>query len=238
MTNRALRSPVRFAAVAALALGAAEAARASPPDPISLEEARIFFEYNQTADDLGVHVSLDGEDWRQLSIQSPSGQVIFAVKGNGGYKELGMTELFFEGAEPSLSEFPLEELLGLFPEGEYTFSGLTAGEEKIGGVATLTHAVPDGPDVTAQVGANDFVRISWTPVSGPAPGFPVRPIVIAGYQVLVAEKLDVKLPASATSLTLPPELVASLGSGEQQFEVLAIEEGGNQTITESAFVIP
>ena len=237
MTSRTLRSPVRFAAVAALALGAAWAARASPADPILLEEARIFFEYNQTDDDLGVHVFLDGEDWRQLKIQSPSGQVIFAVKGNEGYKELGMTELFFEGAEPTLSEFPLEELLGLFPEGDYTFSGLTVDEEKIEATATLTHAVPDGPDVTAQVGAADFVQISWTPVSGPAPGFPVRPIVIVGYQVLL-EGLEVRLPASATRLTLPPEYVAALGSGEHDYEVLAIEEGGNQTITLGSFVIP
>jgi len=38
-------------------------------------------------------------------------------------------------------------------------------------------------------------------------------------------------------VTVSPEFVASLGHGEQLFEVLAIEAGGNQTITEGSFVM-
>ena len=67
---------------------------------------------------LGFHVSLDGEDWTDLKIFDPTGKKIFDVSAGGGYKNLGLTELFFEGAEPNLAEFPLEELLALFPEGE------------------------------------------------------------------------------------------------------------------------
>jgi hypothetical protein len=36
-------------------------------------------------------------------------------------------------------------------------------------------------------------------------------------------------------VTVPPEFVASLPSGSNQFEVLAIEASGNQTITEGTF---
>jgi hypothetical protein len=39
-------------------------------------------------------------------------------------------------------------------------------------------------------------------------------------------------------LTVPPEFVASLSSEEHDFEVLAIDVGGNQTITESSFTKP
>jgi hypothetical protein len=39
-------------------------------------------------------------------------------------------------------------------------------------------------------------------------------------------------------VTVPSEYVESLGSGEHPFEVLAIEEGGNQTITEGSFTLP
>ena len=72
------------------------------------EEARIYIEYNESANDLGFHVSLDGEDWTDLKIIDPTGTKIFDVSGSGGYKRLGLTELFFEGAEPNLSEFPLQ----------------------------------------------------------------------------------------------------------------------------------
>src|SRR6185503_14048981 len=81
-----------------------------------LEISRIYWEYNSSANDLGVHVSLDGEDWRKLKIINPAGRTIFEVEGRGPYRMLGMTELFFEGAEPNLDDFPLENLLARFPE--------------------------------------------------------------------------------------------------------------------------
>ncbi|MDP2602094.1 MAG: hypothetical protein Q8S00_05820 [Deltaproteobacteria bacterium] len=58
-----------------------------------------------------------------------------------------------------------------------------------------------------------------------------------GYQVIVG-LFQVTVPATKTSVTVPPEFVESLASGEQLFEVLAIEAGGNQTITESSFTKP
>jgi hypothetical protein len=38
------------------------------------------------------------------------------------------------------------------------------------------------------------------------------------------------------SVMVPPEFVEFLGPGEHGFEVLTIEEGGNQTITAGSFV--
>jgi hypothetical protein len=37
------------------------------------------------------------------------------------------------------------------------------------------------------------------------------------------------------SVTVPPEFVESLEPGQHGFEVLAIEEGGNQTISQGSF---
>lgn len=196
-------------------------------------ESRIYIEYNSSANDLGFHVSLDGEDWQSLRITNPAGATIFAVEGEGPYRELGMTELFFEGAEPSLDEFPLADLLSLFPEGTYRFGGITADEKRIASSGTLTHAVPAGPQVSAEV-ADGTVIIRWEEVTTPPPGFPDRPIQIVAYQVIV-EPFQVTLPGTSRQVTLPQEFVASLGPGEHAFEVLAIEAGGNQTITEGFF---
>jgi hypothetical protein len=196
--------------------------------------ARIFIEYNSTANDLGFHIFLDAEDWKEVEIFNPKWRTIFEVEGKKGFGKLGMTELFFEGAEPSLDDVPLEDLLALFPEGQYTFFGTTVEGKSLMSRATLTHTVPAGPKVSAEVDGDSLV-ISWTAVTGPPAGFPKRPINIVGYQVIVGS-FQVTVPASVTSMTVSPEFVASLGSGEHQFEVLAIEAGGNQTITEGSFM--
>ncbi|MFN0007365.1 MAG: hypothetical protein ACKVXR_05605 [Planctomycetota bacterium] len=229
--------PVLLLAGAVLVLGVgAKHGSGGDDEELELEVARIFFEYNSTDNDLGVHIFLDGEDWKKMKIEKPNGQKLFEVKGHGPYANLGMTELFFEGAEPSLDDVPLGQLLASFPEGEYEFEGRTVDGQEIEGEGELSHAIPAAPAVQVQVGANDFLRISWTDVTGPPPGFPNEPIVIAAYQVLIGEELDVTLPASANQLTISPEFVATLGPGTHKFEVLAIEESGNQSITESTFV--
>ncbi len=228
---------------AALALGttlvltAARPARAAtaPAPEVALSIAKIFWEYNASANDLGVHVSLDGEDWVKLALENPGESILFQVVGRGPYRMLGMTELFFEGAEPSLDDFSLGDLLDLFPEGVYEFSGLTVDGEEIEGEDMFTHAIPDGPEVFADVGLKNFLRIRWNEVTEPPPGFPDEPIHIAGYQVIVEPSFQVTLPASARSLTVSPEFVRSLGPGEHKFEVLAIEASGNQTLTEGTF---
>lgn len=200
------------------------------------EITKIFFEYNSTANDLGVHVFVDGEDWTTLRIINPNRRPIFDAIGRGPYRLLGLTELSFEGAEPSLDEFPLEDLLALFPEGTYRLLGRTVDRDRIVGEAVLSHAIPAGPIVNADLNGNSLV-ISWEPVTTTPEGFPDRPINIVAFQVIV-ETFQVTVPATTLSVTVSPEFVASLPAGTHQFEVLAIDESGNQTITEGTFVKP
>lgn len=214
-------------------LGAVALGLGTPSWAATFKIARIYIEYNDSANDLGFHVSLDAEDWKTLEIVNPAGTTIFEVEGKGGYQDLGMTELFFEGAEPSLDEFPLEDLLALFPEGKYKFIGTTVGGARLMSTATLSHAVPDGPSVSAEVN-DDTVVIRWDPVTSAPEDFPVQRVQVVGYQIIVGS-FQVTLPASSTEVTVPREFVESLGPGAQDFEVLAIEASGNQTITEGSF---
>jgi len=217
---------VVLVAVVALGMGA-------PGWAAGFSEARIYIEYNSSANDLGFHVSLDGEHWKSLKIVNPAGITIFEVEGRAGYKQLGLTELFFEGAEPSLDDFPLEDLLALFPEGRYKFVGVTVDGARLVSTGTLSHAVPDGPSVSAEVD-DDTVIIRWDAVTAPPVGFPQKRINIVGYQVIVGS-FQVTLPASSREVTVPREFVESLKAGEHDFEVLAIDAGGAQTITEGTF---
>ena len=199
-----------------------------------LSISRVYFEYNSSADDLGLHVSLDGEDWKELKIVNPNGLTIFEVEGHGPYADLGMTELFFEGAEPNLNDVPLADLLGMFPEGTYRFSGRTVEGDPISGTGKLTHAIPAGPTLSPPSLAGNSLVISWSAVTGPPPGFSTPPPSIVGYQVIVGT-FQVTVPDGTLSVTVSPEFVASLPSGTNLYEVLAIEVGGNQTITEGSF---
>ncbi len=220
--------------LAAVALGFASPARA---DEFSI--ARIYIEYNESANDLGFHVTLDGEDWTRLQIFNPEGTKIADLTAKGGYKNLGLTELFFEGAEPNLDEFPLDELLALFPEGEYTFIGKTADGGTLVSTSTLSHDVPSGPSPLSTAASpacnGDTLVISWPLVTAPAAILPDGDVDVVGYQVIV-ESFQVTLPGTSTSVTVPEEFYQSLAPGVHDFEVLAIDANGNQTITEGTFV--
>ncbi len=214
---------------------ASPAGAAAPP---RFETARLYIEFNQTDNDLGFHVALDTEEWKSMQIVNPGGVTIFTATGKGPYGRpgLGLSEMFFEGAEPSLDDVPLATLLSLFPEGKYKFIGTMADGTKLTATSVFSHAVPNGPVVSTEVSGGSVV-IRWQPVTGPPPGFPNEKISIVGYQVLV-DPFEVTLPASATQVTLPPEFVDSLQAGSHGFEVLAIDASGNQTITAGSFTTP
>lgn len=230
---RQVKVPFRVAGAAAALLIALAAAPASAR---RLDEARMIIELNTTDEDVGIQIFLDGDQWKKLKVFDPDGRKIFDVKAGGSVRLLGLTELFFESEEPSLDELPLADLLALFPEGRYEFVGKTVDNKPLTGHARFTHAIPAGPILVAPVeGAvvdPDNTVIEWQAVADP-PGSE-----IVAYQVIVEREdplrvFDVKLPASATSVTVPAEFMEP--ATEYKFEVLAVEEGGNQSIAERPF---
>jgi len=231
-----MRGPVRL--LLFLLAGAAALVVPFPARAGQFEEAHLYIEYNSTDNDLGFHVFLDAEDWKSVKIVNPAGVTLVEVNGKGPYGRpgLGLSELFFEGAEPSLDDVPLNDLLALFPEGKYKFLGVTAAGAKLTSTSTFSHAVPAGPVVSTEVSGDNIV-IRWQPVTGPPPGFPNEKIDIVGYQVIV-EPFQVTLPASSTEVTLPREFAQTLKAGSHGFEVLAIDASGNQTITADSFDTP
>ena len=158
----------------------------------------------------------------------------------------GLTELFFESSEPSLRDVPLTEFLARFPQGTYGFEGVTVDGIELEGTAALSHVIPAGPEIVSPVSENgeppfedpDRLVIEWKRVTQTIDGS--QSLEIVGYQVIV-EQLDplrifsIDLPASATSVRVPPGFLVQPDT-LHKFEVLAIERGGNQTITEGEFL--
>ncbi len=258
MKRHMLLLPVFLVAVVALILVAAAPGLLAHgnKENVELEDATIIVEVNSTDGDAGFQIFLDGEGWRRVSIYDPNWRQIFKVKTTGGVREIGGgTELFLETAEPEYEDLDeLQELLDLLPPGTYKFFGRTVEGDWLWGEAVLTHVIPAGPEITAPVPngeaavleeeedacaedvAIDEAEISWDPVTTTI--FGLTDIVIVGYQVIVenedsGNKFNITLPAETTSVTVPEEFLEP--GMEYKFEILAIEESGNQTITESCF---
>ncbi len=211
---------------------------------IPFSRTKIIIEVNATDGDAGMQISLDAPGWQRLEVFDPNGQKIVNLHGSGSVGMQGITELFFESAEPSFEDQTLDELFARFPVGDYTFVGLTVDGKTLNGKAKLTHSIPAGPEIAlpaegAALDPNLPVVIDWQPVTGAFPGTDSA-VTIAGYQVIVdrvkpqpLRVFSVDLPATVTQVTVSPEFIQA--NAEYTFEVLAIEAGGNQTISVSSF---
>lgn len=223
-------------------------------DEGSFAVTSLNFETNATDGDVGVQAFFDADGLKRVEIENPEGQTIFKVKTKSGLGKVGFTELFFEGMEPLVAElapdderdeaeFTLKELLELFPAGEYEFEGKTIDGEELEGIAVLTTVLPAGPVIVApqedaEVPAGKALVIDWEPVTETI--LPdLGSLSVSGYQVIVSneaigDEFTIDLPAEMTEVTVPAAFLTA--DTEFDFEVLVVEESGNQTITESNFV--
>lgn len=256
-----MRHPILKLSVAVLAivgLGLTEpgaAKRSEEQDEIPLEEASLFFELNDTDGDLGIHGLADGEAWKRLEIEDPEEKTMLAITTRGRLRLQGLTELFFESAEPTFDDLPPEEFFQRFPEGVYEIEAETLEGFELESEVLITHIMPAPPanvlvsgqpaaencDAEPLPTASDPILISWDPVteSHPEIGTPGQPIEVEHYQFFIeAEDIDlsVELPNDVAEYEVPSGFVES---GETvKFEIQVREAvSGNQTAVESCFVV-
>jgi hypothetical protein len=252
MNKHMLILPVFLVAVVALVLGAAvPGVQAQDDDPVCW----FNIELNATDLDVGVRGFFDYEPWKELEITAPApvSSKIAHVDASSSLEEQGFAEWFFESGEPELSELSFSDFFDLFPDGTYVFDYVTIEDDVDDCEAVFTHVIPCAPEISASGNRGLGVTISWDPVievvdtvETDATGgtelvcvTPASALNIVGYEVIVeneAEKIyKIDLPGDATSVSVPPEFIAD--GEEYQYEVLAIEVSGNQTITEEEFCV-
>jgi hypothetical protein len=149
--------------------------------------------------------------------------------------------------DPEEGRIWLADLFSAWPAGKYLFSG-SGADVNWRGFAVLSHRIPAGPKILAPkdgsiVPADRNLVIRWNKVTDPI--LPeLGPVDIVGYHVVIADatktepfppgkipaQFDVDLPASASTLVVPSQFL--LRNRIYEFEILATEAGGNQTITE------
>ncbi len=244
------------AAVVPLILGVAPMVGWADDDEIPFDEASIFFELNNTDGDLGIHALIDGDAWKKLEIEDPNERRMLNVKVKGRLRRQGLTEFFFESAEPTFDELDPEDFFDRFPEGEYEIEGRTLEGEELESEVELSHVLPapagnvrlSGVEAAEDCDAEPLpsvsppVVISWDPVTESHPELGKEgAIEVVKYQVVVEREepslliLSVDLPPEATSFEIPEDFT-DLDEGEGfKFEILVRGATGNQTAIESCF---
>jgi hypothetical protein len=179
---------------------------------IPFAEAEIFFELNDTDGDLGIHALIDGEGWKTLRIEDPHERKMLIVWVTGRLRRQGLTEIFFESAEPTFDELDPHRFFRRFPEGEYEIEGQTLDWQELESEAELTHVMPSPPEPTvngepvaencddedpdyapAMVMDDEGVTIEWPPVTMSHPdadgaGAGIQPpveVTIVNYEVVL-----------------------------------------------------
>ena len=215
-------------------------------------EAELFFELNDTDGDLGIHASIDGETWTTLKIQGPGERELLEVESQGRLTTQGLTQLFFESAEPPFDELAPAEFFSRFPEGRYEIEARAQGGE-VASTAVLSHVLAAPPQNVLVSGipaaescdapvlpiVSAPVTIGWDPVTASHPEIGKRgPIKVSRYQLFVERegvKLSLDLPPTVTEFEIPTG-VTDLGE-EFKFEIIVRTVAGNNTAVESCFVV-
>jgi hypothetical protein len=230
-------------------LVAASVAAAADSKTVPLKEAKLNIEHNATDRDTGFQGAIDSEGWRRLDVRGPRGKVL-SLRGLGSLGRLGLTELFFETVEPENKDTSIRKMLAKLPEGRYRIGGpAQENGERVGrtvGRAWLTHDIPAGPRLVSPAeGATvptQGVVADWEPVSRTITGKPVR---IIAYQLIIEKDaephrhmigkfgLSMYLRPSVTSIDVPDGFLEPRTA--YNWEVLAIERSGNQTLSSGSF---
>jgi hypothetical protein len=220
---------------------------------IPLTESKLIIENNAKDKDTGFQGFIDSEQgWERITVTDPDGKKVLDFRPEGDLGKLGLTELFFETAEPENKDVSISELLKTMPEGNYTFKGFTSqSSEEQGtliGTATFSHDIPKAPailspDEDAVLPKDKDLHVSWSSVDKNIDG---SDATIIAYQLTIEKDVEepephmigtfgftMNLPPSVTQLTIPKE-VFEPGS-DYSLEVLAIEENGNQSINSTSF---
>jgi hypothetical protein len=191
-----------------------------------LEEAEIFLEFNQSDNDLGVHIETDNNPGlRELRVAAPNGRDVLALTWQDT-PPLGLTEMKTETAEPAPAK-----LLQAYPAGVYRFLARTVDGKLLASVATLSHQLLPAPRITAPAeGAEDVSTDELTVVWDPVPGAVGYFLEIDGPEGKVLETF---LPPTTTSLEVSEGLLAE--DAEHTLGVAAIHRNGNLSLSERDF---
>lgn len=229
-------------------------------EELEFAEFDLYFELNNTDGDLGIHSKVDGDAWSRLIYEDTNGRTMIEIQLNDSMAAQGLTELFFESAEPTFDELAPADFFARFPGGTYDVEGMTVEGEDIEAETELSHVLPAAPvlyigsgastpnegcednpadDAEAFLDDTGSLPITWDPVMSNHPTLGAAgDVEVDGYEVVFeSETFEVKVQVEAdtTTFTLPAALVNSGEAGK--VEVIVRDDTHNQVSTEACFNI-
>ncbi len=207
-----------------IALAAAEGSETEP-----FEDASVHFEQNATDGDVEVVFAAKGGDagLAKLVVVSPDGRTVIDFRAPDP-STLGIRQFEFESPEPP----DVERLKAAYPEGVYSFTGATAGGDRLQGQSTLSHTLPATasflrPSAEARDIPTRGLEITWTPVTK------VSGYIVEIEQDEIGAHLEVTLPGSTTAFAVPDGFLRT--ETEYELAIGTLTEEGNVSFVETVF---
>lgn len=215
-----------------------------------------------TDNDIEIQIFADGH-WGNLKISDPRDRKVFSAKSRGKLRrQNGVSEMFFATVpshyledEPDFDE-SIEDFLARWPAGDYEFESKSLDGDDYESEVKFSHLMPALPEIVSPVAAADEtvvvdpdmpLRIEWEEVT--TDFLNGDSVEISEYQVIV-DQVDperdspwvdgmtrralINLPSDVSEITVGAEFLVP--STEYEFEILAIEENGNSSISVGEFV--
>ncbi|MGH8242466.1 MAG: hypothetical protein ACRETY_03855, partial [Steroidobacteraceae bacterium] len=205
-----MKSTPTFMRLVPLAMGgAAMALSGQSALTQEFEEAQIYLELNDTDGDLGIHGLIDGDAWKSLEIEGPGELELMNVWLRTRLRQQGLTEFFFESAEPPFDELSPAAFLNRFKQGIYEIEAVTLDGVEFEEEVRLSHVLAGPPanvKVNGKPGAPNCdadlpvvsppVTINWAPVttSHPTIGRPNVAVQVMQYQFVCEIEREGKVP--------------------------------------------
>jgi len=130
-----------------------------------------------TLDFANEHGFADGDEWKELEIEGPGDRELMEIDVKSSLKRQGVTELFFESAEPCFPDdcdegdegLPPWKFFKRFPQGWYEIEVETLDGEELENSVYLSHKIPAAPEVvsigdTPYVEENDECTVIGEPI--------------------------------------------------------------------------
>lgn len=198
-----------------------------------LEECSVIFEFNSSDMDAGIQFFWDGDPWESCTVRNPDGDIVVDV--DASRLSEGLTEGFFEGAEPEQDNMQaIRAFLRQFPNGTYIFTcDPVEDEDPYVCEADLNYQLLNA----AVLNVEEFPTITWTETGNVTRAeIVIEAVVENGDEQVFTEK--VIFEGGQLSYEVSEEFQALIQANaiaetliELKVEVL-IDRGGNKTITE------
>lgn len=223
------QSAIALVTVTLMSCGSAYAKHPKPPKPSEFENAEIRVEQNATDGDTEVVIFAKGGDdgFKHFRVGSPDRRTVVATFSLDRTVR-GQRELLFESPEP-----PGEAILAGYPEGRYSFDGVTHRGERFAGTARLSHELPPATVILSPADGASIpggpLLIQWSAVPGAAQIL----LELENESADPEQVLTFNLPADATSFEVPAVLMTAGAS--YQLSIGTVAGNGNRVFVEVGF---